>query len=67
MIPPFFEGIYSRPFQIAAVDEVTDCTSGDGEELRDISDFDERRNWLFFERGTICNHRVEFLGILTRL
>jgi hypothetical protein len=47
MVPPFFAWIYSRPFQIATVDQVTDGTSGDGEDRGDIADFDERRNGLF--------------------
>jgi hypothetical protein len=69
MVAPFFAGIDSRPFQLATVDEVADGASGDGEEPGDIADFDEWRNGLFFllKSGTICNHRVEFTGILTRL
>ena len=63
MIAPFFARIYSRSFQLAAVDQVADRTSGDGEELGDIANFDQGRNGIFFESGTNCNHGVEFLGV----
>jgi hypothetical protein len=67
MIAPFFAWIDSRPFQFAAVDQVADGTSGNGEERGNNANFDERWNELFLKHGTICNHRVEFLDILTRL
>jgi hypothetical protein len=67
MVPPFFGWIYSRSLQFAIIDQVTDRTSGDGEEPGDIADFNEGRNKFFLRGGTICNHRVEFPDILTRL
>ena len=53
--------------QVAAVDQMMNGMTRDGEEFGDIADLDEGRNGLLFERGTICNHGVEFMGILTRL
>jgi hypothetical protein len=67
MVAPFFARIDSRPLQVAAVDEVADGTSGNGEELGNIADFDERGDEVSFGRGTNCHHGVEFLDILTRL
>jgi hypothetical protein len=67
MLSLFRPRVDLRCGQVAAVDQMVDGMAGDGEEVGDIADFDERRNELFFKRGTICNHGVEFMGILTRL
>ena len=67
MLSLFRHRVDLRCGQVAAVDQVVDGMAGDGEERGDIADLDEGRNGLIFRRGTICNHRVEFLVILTRL
>ena len=65
---PLFRGrVNFRRRQVAAIDQVMDGMAGDGKERGDIADFDQGRNGIFLKRGTICNHGVEFLGILTRL
>jgi hypothetical protein len=56
-----------RRGQVAAINQIMDGTSGDGEELGNIADFDEGWNGLFVWHGTICNHGVEFSDILTSL
>jgi hypothetical protein len=67
MAPLFRGGIDLRRGQVAAVDQIMDGASGNGEELGDIANFDQRRDGLFWKDGTICNHSVEFMGLLRRL
>jgi len=63
MAPFLSERVDVGCHQIATVDEVADSPPGNGEEFGDLGKLDERGYELFVNCGTICNHKVELMGI----
>ena len=62
----FHRGIDLGGFEVAALDQAVNTGTGDGKQLGDTVDFDERRDRFFFQHITICNHIVELMSFMGR-